>query len=211
MLTGNTLVTKAELIMEFKGYDKSSVDKCEELIDIVASEPGSDADVLIRIVKSSKLGTGVVGVVKARNMRDAIQEREVKTGVVLGERFTTAAKRVLKENSIEFFTTKQPVITAIDAYGLYVKINAVVKRLCEATCGRYPSSAAECQGISTEPDAFLKYPCRIRHLSDNADVHFEHRWFRMLREDLRELLIMTVQMNHRETDEEPPLDGHAEP
>jgi hypothetical protein len=211
MSTVNDLVAKSELIMEFRGYDESSIDKREGSIDIVASEPESDAEVLVRVVTSTKLGTGVVGVDAARKMWDAVQAREVETGIMLGDRFTTAAKRVLKEHAIEFFTTQQPVIRSIDADGLYVKINAAVKQLCEATCGKYPSSAAECQGISTGPNSFLKYPCRIRQLSDNADVYYEHRWFQLLRDNLRELLTMTIQTYHQENDDEPPLDGHVEP
>jgi hypothetical protein len=209
MSTGNDLVTTARLLMEYRGYDESSRDKGEGTLDIIASERISDADVLVRVITGPR--TSVVGVDKARKMWDAIQAQEVETGIILSARFTAAAKRVLKEHAIEFFTTQQPVITSIDADGLYVKINAVVKLLCEATCSKYPSSAAECQGTSTGPDAFLNYSCRIRQLSDNADVHYVHRWHQLLCTDLRELLTMVIPTKHPENDDDLPLDGHAEP
>jgi hypothetical protein len=210
MSTGNNLVTTAELLLKYRGYDATSTDKREEMVDIVASESESDAGVLVRVVTGAESGTSVVGVAKARKMRDALQAEEVETGIIVSDRFTAAAKRVLNEHAIEFFTTQQPVITAIDADGLYVKINAVVKELCEATCGKYPTLAAECQGTSKGPNAFLKYSCRIRQLSDNADVHYEHRWFQMLRNDLRELLLMMIHADPQVHDDAPPLDGHAD-
>jgi hypothetical protein len=211
MSTRNDLVTTAALIMEYRGYDETSRNNGEGAIDIVASERTSDKEVLVRVVTGAKPGSSVVGVDKARKMRDAVQAQEVETGIIVSDRFTVAGKRVLKEHAIEFYTTQQPVIRSIDADGLYVKINAAVKPLCEATCGKYPSSAAECQGITTGPDTFLQYPCRIRQLSDNADVHYEHRWYQMLRTDLRELLTMVIQTKHPENDDDPPLDGRAEP
>jgi hypothetical protein len=207
MSTDNDLVTTAKLLMEYRGYDETSRTNGEGMIDIIASERTADKEILVRVVTGT--GPSVVGVDKARNMRDAIQAQEVDAGIIFSNRFTAAAKRMLKEHAIEFFTTQQPVITSIDADGLYVKINAVVKPLCEATCGKYPSSAAECQGTSTGPDAFLKYSCRIRQLSDNADVHYEHRWHQLLRTDLRELLTMVIQTKHTENDD-PPLDGSTE-
>ncbi len=196
MSMGNDLVATAELIMEFRGYDESSTNNGEGTIDIVASKPESDAEVLVRVVTGA--GPSVVGVDKAQEMRDAIQTQEVESGIILSDRFTAGAKRVLKEHAIEFFTTKQPIIESIDANGLYVKINAAVKARCVASCGKSPSSAVECQGVAMEPNAFLKYPCRIRQLSDNADVHYEHRWYQMLRDDLHELLNMAINDNHRE-------------
>ena len=145
MATGNDLVTTAELLMKYRGYDESSTDTCEEVIDIVTSEPDSEADVLVRVVTGANPRSGVVGVNKAREMRDAIQAQEIETSIILSDRFTTAAKRVLRKHDIEFYTTQRPVIESIDADGLYVKINAAVKELCEATCGQSASSAAECR------------------------------------------------------------------
>jgi hypothetical protein len=36
------------------------------------------------------------------------------------------------------------------------------------------------------------YSCRVRLISDNADFHYEHGWWNLLREDLRALLSMST-------------------
>ena len=193
----NELLKMAELIIEYRGYEESEVTRGENTTDILASKPESDEGILVRVVKDPLTGASVIGVDKAKGMRDTLTEMDGKNGIILGDRFTVAAKRVLKENNIEFFTGKQNIIKFIDSEHLYLKINEFVQRLCKEKCGKLPISASDCTGITTETSVFKEYTCKIRQISDNADIHFEHRWWSLLQNDLRDLLTLVILNKNR--------------
>lgn len=182
----------AELIIEYRGYDEADVTRDENTIDILASKPESDEGILVRVVTSPQNGASVIGVDKAKEMEETLAKMEVEHGIILGDRFTNAAKRVLKESSIEFFTGKQNIIQSINPDQLYIKINEFVQHLCEEKCGKLPLSASECTGVTKETGEFMEYTCKIRQISDNADVHYEHRWWTLLQNDLRDLLSLVI-------------------
>lgn len=195
----NNLLEMAELIIEYRGYDETDVTRSEKTIDIRASKLDSDEGILVRVVTNPQTGASVIGVDKAKEMVETLAKMDTKHGIILGDRFTNAAKRVLNENSIEFFTGKQNIIKTIDPEQLYVKINEFVQRLCEDKCEKQPLSASECTGVTVETGTFKEYTCKIRQISDNADVHYEHRWWTMLQNDLRDLLSLII-LNRNRTD-----------
>jgi hypothetical protein len=193
----NDLLKMAELIIEYRGYDETDVTRGDSTIDILASNSESNEGILVRVVTNPKNGASVIGVDKAKEMRETLAKLDVKHGVILGDRFTNAAKRVLNENSIEFFTGKQNIIKSINPEQLYVKINEFVEQLCEERCGKQPLSASECSGVTKEAGEFKEYTCTIRQISDNADVHYEHRWWTLLQNDLRDLLSLVILQKNR--------------
>jgi len=202
----NDLLEMAELLIEYRGYDEADVKRGQRTIDILASKPESDEGILVRVVTNPQNGTRVVGVDRAKEMEETLANMDVKHGIILGDRFTNAAKRVLKENSIEYFTAKQNIIRSINPDQLYVKINEFVRHLCEQRCGKHPLSASECTGITEETGEFKEYICKIRQLSDNADVHYEHRWWTLLQNDLRDLLSLVIL--HRDRTDTAVESGH---
>ena len=110
MAITNDLLEMAELIIEYRGYDEADVTRGDKTIDILASKPESDEGILVRVVTSPQNGASVIGVEKAKEMEETLAKMSVEHGIILGDRFTNAAKRVLKESSIEFFTGKQNIL-----------------------------------------------------------------------------------------------------
>jgi hypothetical protein len=195
----NDLLEMAELILEYRGYDETDVTRSEKTIDILASKPDSDDGILVRVVTNPQTGASVIGVDKAKEMAETLAKMDTKHGIILGDRFTNAAQRILDENSIEFFTGKQNIIKTIDPEQLYIKINEFVQQLCEEKCEKQPLSSSECTGVTIETGAFKEYTCKIHQISDNADVHYAHRWWTLLQNDLRDLLSLII-LNRNRTD-----------
>lgn len=226
------LLKKAELLMELRGYQGESLHQGEEAIDIKASNTDSDETVLMHIVTKSKLKSDGVGVDKAREAERILGERDVDKIIVFGKRFTSSARKELKEEGIEFFSRRQKIVSSLYPQELYSRILDYVDELCQIKCGRVPESEAECEGFSKGPvkcsycggSGITKnshreyrcpicggkgsrkghYSCRVRLISDNADFHFEHLWVKLLQNDLLSLLKI-LRKSKLELEERPPL------
>jgi hypothetical protein len=218
------LPKKARLLVELRDYHMKKVIRNEDTIDIVASAPKTKEDVLIRIVTNSQLKQNGVGVTEAEDMNQTLKEMDVNKGIVLGRRFTSAAKTNLKKMDIEQFSLKKEIPFLLEPGDLYIKIMECVNKLCTAKCGFIPKDSSECKGYSKmrvecsycsgtgstngqyrgyrcpicgglgKTDSH--YTCNVRLISDNADFHYNQAWVPLLRQDLVVLLEMLLADEH---------------
>ena len=143
-------------------------------MDITALDEESNEKVLLRIVEP-KSRSGFVGVDAVREMLEAMEREDYDKGVLLGKKFTVAAKRQLMENDIQRISESHT--PRFKPERLYVRINNYVNDLCKAKCGKIPKKESDCKG-----------DCRIRIISDNASFHFEQGWIKLMKNDLKQLL-----------------------
>ncbi|MFQ5999544.1 MAG: hypothetical protein ACE5J6_02075, partial [Candidatus Bathyarchaeia archaeon] len=66
---------------------------------------------------------------------------------------------------------------------LYFSVNKIIEKLCKVKCDRVPMKESDCKGYSKGT-----YSCKVRVISDDASLHFEHGWANLLQNDLKRLL-----------------------
>lgn len=145
------LLKKAELLMEFRDYEKGDLREKETAIDIIAAESKSEETVLMRVITKSRLKSGAVGVELVRTMKENMEGQKVDKAILFANRFTSAAKREMREEGIEFFSNKQNIVSSYNPQELYLKIHEYVDALCQIKCGFIPKTKHECKGFSKNP------------------------------------------------------------
>ncbi|UCH37113.1 MAG: restriction endonuclease [Candidatus Bathyarchaeota archaeon] len=229
-ITAN-LLEKTEMLMELRGYQGKEFTSDEALFDVTAILPESNDLVLLRIVAKSNLKSNIVGVDKVRELVEYLQHQNFAKAILVGRRFTRAAKEKLKEKDIEFISLKRDIVPFITIDGLYLKIRGLIDALCEIKCERVPQTEDECQGFSKEPTqcSFCngsgvveksswnqqcpvcggtgliqhRYSCDVRLLSDNVDFHLERGWINLLQNDLLSLLKLMRTYKQESNDSSP--------
>lgn len=160
--------------MSMRNYSCEEREEWDQGMDITALDEESNEKVLLRIVEP-KSRSGFVGVDAVREMLEAMEREDYDKGVLLGKKFTVAAKRQLMENDIQRISESHT--PRFKPERLYVRINNYVNDLCKAKCGKIPKKESDCKG-----------DCRIRIISDNASFHFEQGWIKLMKNDLKQLL-----------------------
>ena len=160
--------------MSMRNFSCEEREEWNQGMDITALDEESNEKVLLRIVES-KSKSGFVGVDAVREMLEAMEREDYDKGVLLGKKFTVAAKRQLMENDIQRISESHT--PRFKPERLYVRINNYVNDLCKAKCGKIPQKESDCKG-----------DCRIRIISDNASFHFEQGWIKLMKNDLKQLL-----------------------
>jgi len=160
--------------MSMRNFSCEEREEWDQGMDITALDEESNEKVLLRIVES-KSKSGFVGVDAVREMLEAMEREDYDKGVLLGKKFTVAAKRELMENDIQRISESHT--PRFKPERLYLRINNYVNDLCKAKCGKIPKKESDCKG-----------DCRIRIISDNASFHFEQGWIKLMKNDLKQLL-----------------------
>jgi hypothetical protein len=160
--------------MSMRNFSCEEREKWDQGMDITALDEESNEKVLLRIVES-KSKSGFVGVDAVREMLEAMEREDYDKGVLLGKKFTVAAKRELMENDIQRISENHT--PRFKPERLYLRINNYVNDLCKVKCGKIPQKESDCQS-----------DCRIRIISDNASFHFEQGWIKLMKNDLKQLL-----------------------
>ena len=175
------LIEKAELVMAIRGYENKGRKRRDKGIDLTVSHAESDDKVLMRIITEPRTKSGVVGVNAVREMSEALEREGYDNGVLIGRRFSSAAREEMRREGIEIVSEK--IMPSFKPQRLYVTINNLIEDLCEAKCGRVPEKESDCKGYSKGT-----YSCKIRLISDDASFHFERGWTNLLQNDLKRLL-----------------------
>ena len=160
--------------MSMRNFSCEEREEWDQGMDITALDEESNEKVLLRIVES-KSKSGFVGVDAVREMLEAMEREDYDKGVLLGKKFTVAAKRELMENDIQRIS--ESYTPRFKPERLYLTINNYVNDLCKAKCGKIPKKESDC-----------KDDCRIRIISDNASFHFGQGWIKLMKNDLKQLL-----------------------
>lgn len=175
---------KAELIMAVRGYEYEGKQNCGEGVDLTASDAESDEKILLRVISDSGSSSGTVGVESVRRLVEAMKQEEYDRAVIVGERFSEAAKRETSRESIEIVS--ENLMPFLSKNKMYLAMENRVNHLCKKKCRRVPKKRSECKGIDSEGH----YSCRVRQISDNAMFHLQQGWTELLREDLLQILAL---------------------
>ncbi len=180
-VSGEQLVKKAEVISAVRDYEKRRTRRKEGMVDFTVSPSKSDDKILIRVITEAKAKSGYVGVDTVREMGDILEKRNYDKGVLIGKRFTEAAKSEMESENIELVSERIKPHFKLEQ--LYSAIDRCVRHLCRAKCGHVPMKESDCKGYVDD-----HYFCDVRLVSDDASFHLEHGWIDFLERDLAKLL-----------------------
>jgi len=187
-VSGEEFVEKAEVISAVRDYENRRTRRKERRVDFTVSPSRSDDKILIRVITEAKSKSGYIGVNAVREMNDILEKRNYDKGILIGKRFTEAAKREMKNENIE--TVSERITPHFELERLYSAIDGCVRNLCRAKCGHVPTKESDCKGYVDG-----HYTCDVRLISDNANFHLEHGWTKFLQGDLAKLLAIEHDLN----------------
>ena len=174
-------VEKAKLISALREYDRKRTRSKERSVDFTVSSSGNDEKILIRAITEPKSKSGYISVDTVHEMADFLETKNYDKGILIGKKFTNAAKREMKKANIELFSDNFSPNFKLER--VYSTVCSYVEKLCKMKCGKAPVKDSDCTGLVDG-----NYSCDIRLISDNADFHHEKEWESFLEKDLVKLL-----------------------
>jgi hypothetical protein len=181
-------VKKANLISAMRDYKRKKTSRKERRIDFTVSPSEKDEKILIRVITEPKSKSGYISVNTVGEMIDYLERNNYDKGILIGKKFTNAAKREMKKADIE--VVSEVISPSFKVDRLYSTIIDYVEKLCKAKCGKIPKKDTDCNGYTGG-----RYSCNIRLTSDNADFHYEKTWVNFLERDLVKLLAIEKELN----------------
>ncbi len=178
-----SLELKTDLFMAIEDYESKGLEKRNNGLDITALDSESNDKILLRVITKPKSRSGYVGADAVDKMVAALENEDYDKGVLIGNRFTKAAKRKLDEEGIQRIS--DDLILNFPPERLYLAARDIVNDLCKTKCGKIPQRESDCKGNLNG-----NYSCKIRLISDNASFHFEKGWKDILQKDVLRLLSM---------------------
>jgi hypothetical protein len=175
------LVEKAEVISAIRDYESGRTRKKERRVDYTVSPSESDDKILIRVITEAKPKSGYIGVDTVREMNKVLEKRNYDKGILIGKRFTEAARSEMEREHIE--AVSERITPHFKVEQLCLAIEGCIENLCRAKCGHVPAQESDCKG---HVDG--SYSCDVRLISDNASFHLEQGWISFLERDLAKLL-----------------------
>ncbi|UCH32515.1 MAG: restriction endonuclease [Candidatus Bathyarchaeota archaeon] len=173
--------SKAELIMAIEDYECEKRKRWDRGVDYSASDAKSEEKILLRLIAEPKSKSGFIGVDAVRKMSQILEQEKYNKGVLIGKRFSEAAKEEMMRNDIQMIS--ENLTPQFTPQKLYLRIQNYIDNLCEGKCGKVPEKQSDCEGYSEGT-----YSCKIRLISDDASFHFERGWSTLLKNDLKRLL-----------------------
>ena len=182
-------VKKANLISAMRDYKRKRTSRKERRIDFTVSPSEEDQKILIRAITEPKSKSGYISVDTVREMIEFLETNNYDKGILIGNKFTNAAKREMKNANIEMVS--DAISPNFKVNRLYSTIVNYVEKLCRAKCGKIPVKDSDCKGFVDG-----HYSCDIRLISDNADFHYEKAWVNFLERDLVKLLAIEKELKN---------------
>lgn len=174
-------VKKANLISAMRDYKRKKTSKKERRIDFTVSPSEEDKKILIRAITEPKSKSGYIGVDAVREMIEFLDKKDYDKGILIGKKFTNAARKEMKNANIE--VVSEAISPTFKVNRLHSTIGSYVEKLCKAKCGKVPTNDSDCKGFVDG-----NYSCIVRLVSDNADFHYDKSWVTFLERDLVKLL-----------------------
>ena len=172
---------KAEFLIAVRNYKCGKREKWSNGIDFVASDVISDEKVLLRLIEPPSK-SGFVGADDVKNMLKVMQRKDCDRGILIGKRFTDAATQEMNVCNIQ--QVSDEYMPPIKSENILLTINDCVNNLCKTRCGAIPLQESDCKGHLKESH------CRVRSINDDALFHFERGWMNLVKNDLRQLLLL---------------------
>jgi hypothetical protein len=180
-VSGEEFVEKAEVISAVRDYETVDTRRKDRMVDFTVSPSESDDRILMRVITEGSSKAGYVTVDNVKELVEVLEARDYEEGILIGKRFTKAAKREMTREDIEMVSER--ILPRFKSERLHSVINGCVMDLCKAKCGDVPMKESDCKGYVDG-----HYSCDVRLVSDNASFHFELGWDGFLERDLARLL-----------------------
>jgi hypothetical protein len=172
---------KAEFLIAVRNYKCGKRKKWSNGVDFVASDGVSDEKVLVRLIKPQNR-LRFVGADEVTSMLRVMRSEGCVKGVLIGRRFSAAATREMNTCNIQ--QVSDEYMPPVKLENMVLTISECVNNLCKTKCGTVPLRASDCK--ANVKDRF----CRVRSISDDALFHRERGWMDLLKNDLRQLLLL---------------------
>jgi hypothetical protein len=169
-----------ELMKTIHGYEDPEYNDEIGSVDFMTREEDQTKLMRALVDKEGRSGTGYVD--KVNMTIEDIQDSEIDEALILADRFTSSARRLMKENeNVDYLSsTFTPKFRVSD---LVYAIQRKTMRLCKNKCGGVPESKDDCKGIDEDG-----YACQVRRISDDATFHAQMKWIEVLLEDFNKLV-----------------------
>jgi len=169
-----------ELMKTIHGYEDPEYNDEVGSVDFITKEEDQKKLMRALVDEDGSSGTGYMN--KVNQTIEEVQDSEIDEALILADRFTSSARRLMKENEkVDYVSSKfTPSYRVSD---LVYAIQKKTMRLCEKKCGKVPESKDDCKGIDEDG-----YACQVRRISDDATFHAQMKWKEVLLEDFNKLV-----------------------
>jgi hypothetical protein len=172
---------KAEFLIAVKNLKCEKREKWADGIDFLASDILSDEKVFVRVI-APRSKSGFVGADDVKTMLKVMKRKDYTRGVIIGKRFTEAATQEMSSCNLQ--QVSDEYMPPVKSESILLTINDCVSSLCKTKCGAIPLKESDCKGRLKES------VCRVRSINDDAIFHYERGWMDLMKNDLRQLLVM---------------------
>jgi len=172
---------KAEFLIGVRNYKCEKREKRSDGIDFTVSDSTSDEKVLLRLIEPQSK-SGFVSADDVKSMFKVMKSKDCDRGVLIGKRFTDAATHEMSLCNIQ--QVSDEYMPPVKSENIFLTINDCVNNLRRTRCGAIPLKESDCKG------RFKESLCRVRSISDNALFHYERGWMDLMKNDLRQLLLL---------------------
>jgi hypothetical protein len=172
---------RAEFLIAIRNYKCAKRKKWSDGVDFLASDIMADEKVLVRLLEPQNKSR-FVSADDAKSMVKVMRREGCAKGLLVGKRFNAAAMQELERFNIQHLSDEY--MPPIKPENISAKINDCINNLCKTRCGSVPLKTSDCE-------AHLKGEiCRVRSINDDALFHRERGWTDLLKNDLRQLLLL---------------------
>jgi hypothetical protein len=172
---------KAEFLIAVKNLKCEKREKRSDGVDFLASDLVSAEKVFVRVIEP-RSKSGFVGADDVKTMFKVMKRKDYTRGVIIGKRFTEAATQEMSSCNIQ--QVSDEYMPPVKSESILLTINDCVNNLCKTKCGTVPLKESDCKGRVKES------VCRVRSINDDALFHYERGWMDLMKNDLRQLLVM---------------------
>jgi hypothetical protein len=172
---------KAEFLIAVRNYKFEGKEKWSKGLDFKVSDETSGENVLLRLVDPNKK-SGYIGADDVKAMVANMKRKDCELGILIGRRFTDAAKEEMTEGNIQ--QVSEDYMPPVTSENMILTINDCIDSICTTKCGKIPMQKSDCTGdLNTGI-------CKVRTISDDVSFHSERGWTNLVKNDLRQLLLM---------------------
>ena len=183
--TSNWQSQNVELMKILHGFEEPVLNEEVGSVDYTSFE--DDDTKILRVLVEDDGAPSPGYVKKVSRTVDDVNETEVDEALILANRFTPSARRMLKQrDDVDYLSPK--VVCPYSVSELVYAIQQKTMELCKLRCGQVPKSREDCDGIRDR-----EYICPVRRISDDADFHAEMKWREVLYDDFS--LLMDLEDN----------------
>ena len=172
---------KAEFLIAVRNYKCVKKKKWSDGVDFFASDMIADEKVILRLFEPRNT-LRFVGVDDVKSMVKVMRREGCAKGLLVGKRFTTGATQEMERCNIQ--QVSDEYMPPIKPENISLKIDDCITNLCKIRCGAVPVKTSDCK-------AHRKGGlCRVKSISDDALFHRERGWMDLLKNDLKQLLLL---------------------